>query len=312
MKSTQRTVFASVAAFLAILACSYLWRRYFGSYDWGAEFQFGPFFKRVLAPSLLVGVIIAIFLRAATRPKAGWDERIERVQFKFRPSATRRDLLTLTLEAVPAASKIRAIKLVRALTGAGLREAKDLWRICRRLSASRSPWQRRRRSASGSRRLAPKWADRLVRERPRAHSNEGQPVCRTITNPGERTMKLRTAALAVVLLLGVAAVVNAAQSKSVQTMAAILLHLQHYPDDADKQSLQQIIEDSSATMDERTVAQALMDVRHTVAAADKPKLEAIVGDDKAASSVKSLASIILSLHHMPSESDKEKLKALAT
>ena len=128
-------------------------------------------------------------------------------------------------------------------------------------------------------------------------------------------MKYRraTAILSAVLFLGVLATVsNAAESKAVHTMAGILLHLQHFPTDADKQSLKQITEDKSATQDERTVAQALMDVQHTVAAADKPKLEAIVGAAKAASSVKTLASIILGLKHMPTESDKEKLKALAT
>jgi hypothetical protein len=129
----------------------------------------------------------------------------------------------------------------------------------------------------------------------------------------EIPMKYRTAILSVVLFLGVVATVtNAAESKGVQTMATILLHLQHFPSDADKQLLKQITEDKSATKEERTVAQALMDVRHTAAAADRPKLEAIVKDDKAASSVKTLASTILNLKHMPSESDKEKLKALAT
>ena len=124
-------------------------------------------------------------------------------------------------------------------------------------------------------------------------------------------MKHRLAVLVVVLFFGVvASVTNAAESKAVQAMAAILLHLQHFPNDADKQSLKQITEDKSATRDERTVAQALMDVQHTVAAADKPKLEAIVSDDKAASSVKTLAAVLLNLKHMPSESDKEKLKAL--
>lgn len=124
-------------------------------------------------------------------------------------------------------------------------------------------------------------------------------------------MKYRTAILSLILFLGVVAnVTNAAQSKAVQTMATILLHLQHFPSDADKESLKQITEDKAATPDERAVAQALMDVQHVVAAADKPKLEAVVKDDKAAGSVRTLASIILSLKHMPSEGDKEKLKAL--
>jgi len=78
-------------------------------------------------------------------------------------------------------------------------------------------------------------------------------------------MKFRIAVVSIVLLLGsVASLVNAAESKAVQTMAGILLHLQHYPTDAAKQSLKQIIEDKSATKDERTVAQALIDVQHTV------------------------------------------------
>jgi hypothetical protein len=130
---------------------------------------------------------------------------------------------------------------------------------------------------------------------------------------GRLPMKRRIAIVSVVLFLGVvASMTNAAESKAAQTMAAILLHLQHFPSDADKQSLKQITEDMSATKDERTVAQALMDVQHTAAAADKPKLEAIVKEDKASSSVRTLASIILNLKHMPSESDREKLKALTS
>lgn len=126
-------------------------------------------------------------------------------------------------------------------------------------------------------------------------------------------MKYRTAILSVVALLGfVASATNAAESNAVQTMATILLHFQHFPSDADKQSLKQITEDKSATKDERTVAQAILDVKHTAAAADKPKLEAIVNDEKAPGSVKTLASIILNMKHTPSESDKEKLKTLST
>lgn len=126
-------------------------------------------------------------------------------------------------------------------------------------------------------------------------------------------MKHRAAVVGVALFLGLIAIVTeAVESTAVQTMATILLHLQHFPTDADKQSLRQITEDKSATKDERTVAQALLDVQHTVAAPDRPKLEAITKDDKAASSVKTLASILLNLKHKASDSDKEKLKALSS
>jgi hypothetical protein len=140
-----------------------------------------------------------------------------------------------------------------------------------------------------------------------------QPNKKTMNGREEKPMIYRIAIVSVALFLGVAATVtNAAESKAVQAMAGILLHLQHFPSDADKQSLKQITEDKSATEDERTLAQALTDVKHTAAAADTAKLEAMVKDDKAPSSVKTLASIILSLKHMPSESDKEKLKALTS
>ena len=127
-------------------------------------------------------------------------------------------------------------------------------------------------------------------------------------------MKYRIAIVSAVLFLFgfVATVTNAAESKAVQTMAGILMNLQHYPTDAQRQSLMQIAEDKSTTPDERTVAEALMNVRHMVAGADRPKLEAIVKNDKAPSSVKTLARVILNLNHMPSDSDKEKLKALTS
>src|SRR6266702_1585788 len=101
------------------------------------------------------------------------------------------------------------------------------------------------------------------------------------------TMRYRISILSALLFLGFAAsIANAGESKAVQTMAGILTKLQHFPTDAEKQTLKQIAEDKSVTADERTVARALMNVQHTVAAADKPKLEAIVKDEKACSSVK--------------------------
>jgi hypothetical protein len=113
------------------------------------------------------------------------------------------------------------------------------------------------------------------------------------------------------VFLGFAAsVTNSAESNAVHTIAGILMKLEHFPTDADKASLKQILEAKSATKDERIVAEALMNVQHKAADADKPKLEAIVQSEKAAGSVKTIASILLNLSHVASASDKEKLKAL--
>ena len=126
-------------------------------------------------------------------------------------------------------------------------------------------------------------------------------------------MRYRISILSASLFLCLAAsIVNGGEGKAVQTMAAILINLQHFPTEADKQTLKHIAEDKSVTANERTVARALMNVQHTVAAADKPLLESIVKDDKASSSVKTLASVLLNLKHMPSAGDKEKLKSLTS
>ena len=126
-------------------------------------------------------------------------------------------------------------------------------------------------------------------------------------------MRYWIAVLSVLLLIvSATSVADAGKHTAVQTMAGILTGLNHFPTDADKQSLKQIAEDKSASADERTVAQALMNVQHKVADADKPKLEAIVNDKKAPDSIKTLAGVILNLNHTPSEADKKKLQALGS
>jgi hypothetical protein len=127
------------------------------------------------------------------------------------------------------------------------------------------------------------------------------------------TMRYWISILSAFVFLGfTASIANAGESKAVQTMAGILTTLNHFPNDAEKQTLKQIAEDKSVSADERTVAQALMNVRHTVAAADKPKLEAIMKDEKASGSVKTLARVILNLNHAPTASDKKELQTLTS
>jgi hypothetical protein len=99
---------------------------------------------------------------------------------------------------------------------------------------------------------------------------------------------------------------------AVQTMAGVLLRLNHFPTDAEKANLKMIVDDKIATEAERTVAQALINVQHKVAGADAPKLQAIVKDPAASESVKTLAAVILSLNHTPTDADKEKLKKIAS
>jgi hypothetical protein len=112
------------------------------------------------------------------------------------------------------------------------------------------------------------------------------------------------------LVAGLSALTQAADAKAVQTEARILLNLNHFPNDADKKSLQAIVDDKATTAQERAIAQALINVQHKVSDADKPKLQAIVDDKAAPESLKTMASILLSLNHAPSAADKEKLQKL--
>jgi hypothetical protein len=119
--------------------------------------------------------------------------------------------------------------------------------------------------------------------------------------------------LPVLVFLGlVTSTVTAAESKAIQTMAGILVKLNHFPSDAEKQTLKQIADAKETTAHERVIAQALVNLQHKVSADDKPKLDALLKDTAAPESVKTLASIIVSLNHMPTDADKEKLKKLAT
>ena len=128
MKSTERIALALIAGCIATAVYLYVWPRYFGWYHLGGAFQFAPLLREVLGPStlLLMGAFVAICVWSVSRTNAGRHERFDHVQFKLQPSARRGDLVAITLEAFPANGKIRTIKVVRELTGAGLKDAKDL------------------------------------------------------------------------------------------------------------------------------------------------------------------------------------------
>jgi hypothetical protein len=116
--------------------------------------------------------------------------------------------------------------------------------------------------------------------------------------------------LAVMIALPLVASLSAAESKAVQTMAGILMKLNHFATDPEKAQLKAIVDDKTTTPAEKTVAQALINVQHKVADADKPKLEALVKDKATPDSIKTLSEVILGLNHTPSDAEKEKLKKL--
>jgi len=101
-----------------------------------------------------------------------------------------------------------------------------------------------------------------------------------------------------------------AADENIKKMAEIMLKLNHYPSDAEKETLKQITLNSSSSKDEKTVATAMINLQHQATAEDKKKLSEIMNDKSAPEDIRTLATIVHNVNHHPSDEDKEKLKKL--
>jgi hypothetical protein len=101
----------------------------------------------------------------------------------------------------------------------------------------------------------------------------------------------------------------AGDTESVRAMANIMMHLNHYPSDAEKQQLANIAKTSSSES-VKVVATALINMEHSATDADKQKLQTVMNDPNADKNIKTLASIVRNVLHKPSSADKEQLQAM--
>ncbi len=101
-----------------------------------------------------------------------------------------------------------------------------------------------------------------------------------------------------------------AASAAVREMAGIMMHLSHYPSDAEKAKLRAIVADKVSTEQERVIATAISNLEHEVAAGDADKLRKVMGDMSAPAEVRDLAGIVLNISHKPSAADKRKLEMM--
>lgn len=97
---------------------------------------------------------------------------------------------------------------------------------------------------------------------------------------------------------------------SIKTMAQIMINLNHFPSDSDKEVLRKITLDSATSQNEKTLASAMINLQHAASDADKQKLSAIIKDRAASENERNLAEIIYNLNHKPSSADKEQLKKM--
>lgn len=114
----------------------------------------------------------------------------------------------------------------------------------------------------------------------------------------------------VLVLILLFAAVPVFAANAIQQMAAITLHLHHYPSDAEKATLRGIAGDSSATAGERALATALVNMEHKVGAADRQKLQELAQAAGTPAAERTLAEVLLGINHKPSAADEQKLRPL--
>ena len=122
-------------------------------------------------------------------------------------------------------------------------------------------------------------------------------------------MRLLNTVLAVLALLATTYAPLSYADGDVATMTGIVISLQHFPDDADKEALAAISAgDGSDSV--KAVANAIAGINHKVSADDKATLEAIAADDSQPADLRELAGIVAGVNHMPGADAKAKLAEL--
>lgn len=102
-----------------------------------------------------------------------------------------------------------------------------------------------------------------------------------------------------------------AGGSAISTMAGIVMHLNHYPGNSEKNTLANIIQDDHATAGEKALAGALIRMQHSVQGSDTTALRSLASDKQASQGERELADILLGISHHPSSSDMQRLQALS-
>jgi len=124
-------------------------------------------------------------------------------------------------------------------------------------------------------------------------------------------MKKMIGSLLVLPILFLAAVPTASAADStISTIAGIVMHLNHYPSDSEKQTLASIVHDHHATTGEQALAGALMRMRHSVQGSDASALRTLASDKQSSHGERELATILLGITHHPSSDDMRQLQSL--
>ena len=81
-----------------------------------------------------------------------------------------------------------------------------------------------------------------------------------------------------------------------KTMAEIVMNLNHFPSDAEKNTLQQIANSSASTENERIIANSLIGMQHKASSEDKVQLKNIMSSPTATEAERTLAKIMMNIN----------------
>ncbi len=122
-------------------------------------------------------------------------------------------------------------------------------------------------------------------------------------------MKVTIIAMLSALLLVLVAPLHA-DSDPIDSMASILLEMNHFPSEAQAASLEAIMTDRSADASVRVIANAIHNIKHQATAQDKQVLAAIAADAEQSAGVRTLAGVVVNFDHQVSAFQKPQLEAL--
>jgi hypothetical protein len=116
---------------------------------------------------------------------------------------------------------------------------------------------------------------------------------------------------AILGLLLIAAPIASANTDTIRSLARMTMSLDKPLSEADKASLNAIVDSMDATDEEATIALALTQFDQTVAPDDVNRLYEIVEDDLSDESARALAGILLRLNQNPEADDAATLAEMA-
>jgi len=103
-----------------------------------------------------------------------------------------------------------------------------------------------------------------------------------------------------------------AAESAAATMAEILVNLNHFPSDADKDRLADIMESDETSDAEVDIAMAISHIAHQAKDEDKEMLNEIIADESVPAELRDVAAAVLRVNHKVSDEDMAKLKMIAS